>query len=308
MSPSSTKRPIPTSAHTFPDFPGVVTTGPTLGEAIKKAGQALALHAKGKFAARQAPSRASGPSQILADPAYRTDVRALVPLELPEITTSARDRSRRYLGHRDRLHHRRHHENLGHGTSTSSGSPPSSSRSWRLRPSRSDRQPSIKLIVVHTSPDRLSLFRPQNAISRIAGATPVSSLAATTPQAGKRAALRRARTSRAQGAAARKRRRQSGADWRCHGQSRRSTANCAGLRPARGILQPAPALATAIWGGAIGATACSRRACDGLRESARRRANTGAAEAAASPPSSKNGRKLIPQNRTAPASRDLPAR
>jgi len=161
MSPSSTKRPIPTSAHTFPDFPGVVTTGPTLGEAIKKAGQALALHAKGKFAARQAPSRASGLSQILADPAYRTDVRALVPLELPEITTSARDRSRRYLGHRDRLHHRRHHENLGHGTSTSSGSPPSSSRSWRLRPSRSDRQPSIKLIVVHTSPDRLSLFRPQ---------------------------------------------------------------------------------------------------------------------------------------------------
>jgi predicted RNase H-like HicB family nuclease len=283
MSPSSTKRPIPTSAHTFPDFPGVVTTGPTLGEAIKKAGQALALHAKGKFAARQAPSRASGLSQILADPAYRTDVRALVPLELPEITTSARDRSRRYLGHRDRLHHRRHHENLGHGTSTSSGSPPSSSRSWRLRPSRSDRQPSIKLIVVHTSPDRLSLFRPQkrdqpdrgsNAglLSRRHYATSGEASGAPT-----RAHFASARSSGSQAA-----KRQSGADWRCHGQSRRSTANCAGLRPARGILQPAPALATAIWGRryrcnsmlapglrrikGVGSQACQHGRCRGRRQ------------------------------------------
>jgi predicted RNase H-like HicB family nuclease len=33
----------------FPDFPGVITIAPTLGEAIKRAGQALALHVKAMF-------------------------------------------------------------------------------------------------------------------------------------------------------------------------------------------------------------------------------------------------------------------
>ena len=116
---------------------------------------------QGQIRSQASPFPSLGPESTLADPAYRTDVRALVPLELPEITTSARDRSRRYLGHRDRLHHRRHHENLGHGTSTSSGSPPSSSRSWRLRPSRSDRQPSIKLIVVHITGPAVALSSPK---------------------------------------------------------------------------------------------------------------------------------------------------
>jgi predicted RNase H-like HicB family nuclease len=73
-------------AH-FPDFPGVVVTAPTLAQAIKKAGQALALHGKRTLADGKPRPEPSGLSQILADPAYRTDVLALVPLELPETTT-----------------------------------------------------------------------------------------------------------------------------------------------------------------------------------------------------------------------------
>jgi predicted RNase H-like HicB family nuclease len=71
----------------FPDFPSVVTTGPTLEEAIRKAGQVLALHVKGMLADGKPIPEPSGVSPVLADPAYRTDVLALVPLELPDVTT-----------------------------------------------------------------------------------------------------------------------------------------------------------------------------------------------------------------------------
>jgi predicted RNase H-like HicB family nuclease len=56
-------------AH-FPDLPDVVATGPTLDEAIKKAGQALALNAKRTLADAWPLPKPSSLSQILADPAY----------------------------------------------------------------------------------------------------------------------------------------------------------------------------------------------------------------------------------------------
>ena len=62
----------------FPDFPGVVTSAPTLEEAIKRAGEALTLHVAGML------TDGKTLSPILADPAYRTDVLALVPLQLPD--------------------------------------------------------------------------------------------------------------------------------------------------------------------------------------------------------------------------------
>ena len=68
----------------FPDFPEVVATAPTLAEAIKKAAQALALNAKRTLADGKPLPEPLGLSQILADPAYRTDVLAVVPLEVPE--------------------------------------------------------------------------------------------------------------------------------------------------------------------------------------------------------------------------------
>jgi predicted RNase H-like HicB family nuclease len=71
----------------FPDFSCVVASAPTLAEAIKKAAQALALNAKQTLADGKPLPEPSGLSQILADPAYRTDVLAVVPLELPETPT-----------------------------------------------------------------------------------------------------------------------------------------------------------------------------------------------------------------------------
>jgi predicted RNase H-like HicB family nuclease len=71
----------------FPDFSCVVASAPTLDEATKKAGQALALNAKHTLANAQPLPKPSKPESILADPAYRTDVLALVPLELPKSTT-----------------------------------------------------------------------------------------------------------------------------------------------------------------------------------------------------------------------------
>ena len=73
-------------AH-FPDLPDIITTAPTLDEAIKKAAQTLALYAKRALAGGKPLPEPSGLSQILADPAFRIDVLAVVPLELPEITT-----------------------------------------------------------------------------------------------------------------------------------------------------------------------------------------------------------------------------
>jgi predicted RNase H-like HicB family nuclease len=65
----------------LPDFPGVVTSAPTLEEAIKRAGEVEGMLADGKSIPEP-----SGLSPILADPAYRTDVLALVPLQLPDAT------------------------------------------------------------------------------------------------------------------------------------------------------------------------------------------------------------------------------
>jgi predicted RNase H-like HicB family nuclease len=70
----------------FPDFPGVVTAAPTLDEAIKRAGQALALHVEGMLADGKTIPEPHCVGPILADPAYRTDVLALVPLQLPDAT------------------------------------------------------------------------------------------------------------------------------------------------------------------------------------------------------------------------------
>ena len=56
----------------FPDFSCVIASAPTLAEAIKKAAQALALNAKQTLADGKPLPEPSGPSQILADPAYRT--------------------------------------------------------------------------------------------------------------------------------------------------------------------------------------------------------------------------------------------
>jgi predicted RNase H-like HicB family nuclease len=68
----------------FPDFPGVVTSAPTLEEAIKRAGEALTLHVAGMLTDGKTVPEPTGLSPILADPAYRTDVLALVPLQLPD--------------------------------------------------------------------------------------------------------------------------------------------------------------------------------------------------------------------------------
>jgi predicted RNase H-like HicB family nuclease len=71
----------------FPDFPGAVTAAHSLDEAIKRAGEALALHVKGMLADGKPIPEPSGLSPILAHPDYRTDVLALVPLQLPDATT-----------------------------------------------------------------------------------------------------------------------------------------------------------------------------------------------------------------------------
>jgi predicted RNase H-like HicB family nuclease len=68
----------------FPDFPGVVTTAPTLDEAIKRSGEALALHAERMVADGKAHPAPTGLSLVLANPDYRTAVLALVRLEVPE--------------------------------------------------------------------------------------------------------------------------------------------------------------------------------------------------------------------------------
>jgi predicted RNase H-like HicB family nuclease len=65
----------------FPDFPGAVTAAPTLDEAIKRAGEVLAIHVEGIFARGGVLPTPSGVSPILANPDYRTDVLALVPLQ-----------------------------------------------------------------------------------------------------------------------------------------------------------------------------------------------------------------------------------
>jgi predicted RNase H-like HicB family nuclease len=66
----------------FPDFPGVVVIAPTLDEAIKRAGKALALHAEGMLAKGKALPTPSSVSSVLANPDYRTAVLALIPLQL----------------------------------------------------------------------------------------------------------------------------------------------------------------------------------------------------------------------------------
>ena len=51
-----------------------------------RAGEALALHVEGMLADGKSIPEPSDLSPILADPAYRTDVLALVPLQLPDAT------------------------------------------------------------------------------------------------------------------------------------------------------------------------------------------------------------------------------
>jgi HicB_like antitoxin of bacterial toxin-antitoxin system len=56
-------------------------------EAIKRAGEALALHVEGMLADGKIIPEPAGLSPILAQPDYRTDVLALVPVQLPDSTT-----------------------------------------------------------------------------------------------------------------------------------------------------------------------------------------------------------------------------
>jgi predicted RNase H-like HicB family nuclease len=67
----------------FPDFPGAITTALTLDEAVKKAGEALALHVEVLFKIGEAiPEPSSLLNVTKLEP--RTAVLALIPLELPE--------------------------------------------------------------------------------------------------------------------------------------------------------------------------------------------------------------------------------
>jgi hypothetical protein len=78
--------PIPTTAPRFQISLASSSPTPTLDEAIKKAGQALALHVEGMLADGKTIPEPTGLSPVLTDPAYRTDVLALVPLQLPDAT------------------------------------------------------------------------------------------------------------------------------------------------------------------------------------------------------------------------------
>jgi hypothetical protein len=80
---SSTRRPIPTSARSSPDFPGAVTTAPTLDEAIKRTGQALALHAKGMLGdGKPLPEPKSRPGRLLAQLGRGEKLRATLDGEM----------------------------------------------------------------------------------------------------------------------------------------------------------------------------------------------------------------------------------
>ncbi|MBI3453389.1 MAG: type II toxin-antitoxin system HicB family antitoxin [Rhodospirillales bacterium] len=64
----------------FPDFPGCVSAGSTLDEAMTMAAEALELHVEGLLALGEAIPEPSTVDAVMADPANRDGVAALVPV------------------------------------------------------------------------------------------------------------------------------------------------------------------------------------------------------------------------------------
>ncbi|MCS0501396.1 type II toxin-antitoxin system HicB family antitoxin [Ancylobacter mangrovi] len=69
----------------FPDFPGCISTGATLDEAVRKGEQALALHIEGMTEDGEAMPRLRGFDEVRRDDpdALSGAVAVLVPAELP---------------------------------------------------------------------------------------------------------------------------------------------------------------------------------------------------------------------------------
>lgn len=71
----------------FPDFPGCVSTGRSIDEAMFKGEQALALHVAGMIEDGEALPELRSVAQLRADPEFRDDFKkatiATVPIELP---------------------------------------------------------------------------------------------------------------------------------------------------------------------------------------------------------------------------------
>ena len=75
------------SGVSFPDFPGVVTTGRSAEEAIRKGTEALSFHVAGMLEDGDALPLLRSVAELQADAEFRADVEgavvALVPFDLP---------------------------------------------------------------------------------------------------------------------------------------------------------------------------------------------------------------------------------
>jgi predicted RNase H-like HicB family nuclease len=71
----------------FPDFPGCVTAGRTLDEALAMSAEALALHIEGLAGDGEAVPEASSLEAVMADPDNRDGVAILVPVASPVAKT-----------------------------------------------------------------------------------------------------------------------------------------------------------------------------------------------------------------------------
>jgi predicted RNase H-like HicB family nuclease len=67
----------------FPDFPGCVSAGPTMSEAVANAEDALALHIKGMIEDDEALPEPSEIESVVIDPEVRRVALVLVPARLP---------------------------------------------------------------------------------------------------------------------------------------------------------------------------------------------------------------------------------
>jgi predicted RNase H-like HicB family nuclease len=74
----------------FPDFPGCISTGRSIDEAIFKGGQALALHVAGMIEDDEALPFLHSVAELRSDPEFAVDFEgatiAAVPVELPRRT------------------------------------------------------------------------------------------------------------------------------------------------------------------------------------------------------------------------------
>jgi predicted RNase H-like HicB family nuclease len=76
----------------FPDFPGAITAAPTLDDAVKRAGQALALHVEGMEEEGEPIPPPSGFTEIIA--AHPDAMPLLVPLPTARTVFTKRRRPR----------------------------------------------------------------------------------------------------------------------------------------------------------------------------------------------------------------------